>query len=143
MSETGTSPARESNQEVQRRFYHEVFDFQIDVEKQLVTVKFGTRVSVDEIVAYASELRSHPAFQPTFSEIVDLRKTEELDLRANDFIRLADKIDPFSEHARRAFVVRTRVQNHAVRMHKVLRPHNDIAIFESTEEAEAWVDSQR
>ncbi len=142
MSEAGTSRSSESNQEAQSRFYHEVFDFQVDVNRRLVTVKFGTRVSADEIFAYASELRSHPEFQPTFSEIVDLRETEELDLQANDFLRLADNIDPFSAHAKRAFVVRTRVQNHAARMHKVLRPHNEIAIFESVEDAETWIGSQ-
>lgn len=140
MSQTGTAAGSDPSNDGQARFYHNIFDFRVDVERQLVIVKFGTKVGAGEIATYATELRSHPAFQPSFSEIVDLRETEELDLQANDFLRLADKIDPFSEQAKRAFVVRTRVQNHAARMHRVLRGQN-IAIFESLEEAEAWIES--
>lgn len=141
MSTTGAAKGSEPNREEQHRFYHDVFDFRIDVERHLVVVKFGAKIGAEEVAGYAAALRSHPSFQPSFSEIVDLRQSEELDLQASDFLRLADKVDPFSEHAKRAFVVRTRVQNHAARMHKALRGHGSIAIFESFEEAEAWIGS--
>lgn len=142
MSQTGTAKGSESNQDdAQPRFYHEVFEFHVDAERRLVTVKFGASVSAEEIGGYVTALRSNPAFQATFSEIVDLTETEELDLRASDFLRLADKVDPFSEQAKRAFVVRTNSQNHAARMHKALRTQGSIAIFESLEDAEAWIRS--
>ena len=140
MSQTGMAPGREAEDDARPRFYHEVFDFHVDAEKRLVTVKFGKKVSAEEIVGYAAALRTHEAFEPTFSEIVDLRETEELDLEADDFLHLADRVDPFSEQAKRAFAVRTSTQNHAARMHKILRGQS-IAIFESLEEAEAWIRS--
>ena len=77
-------------------------------------------------------------FSQSYSEVVDLTDVEELDLQAEDFLKLADQIDPFSPEAKRAFVVRTSTQNHAARMHKVLRSRN-IEIFHSVEEAERWV----
>ena len=141
MSQTGLPTGSEPDNEVQPRFYHDIFDFHVDVERRLVMVKFGARVAADEIAGYVKELRSHPAFQPDFSEIVDLRETIELDLQAKDFLRLADKVDPFSPQAKRAFIVQTRVQNHAARMHRILRGATHIAVFESLEEAEAWIGS--
>ena len=81
----------------------------------------------------------HPSFQPAYAEIVDLTEVEELDLRADEFLKLADEIDPFSPDAKRAFIVRNSVQNHAARMHKVLLTQRNIEIFRSVEEAERWI----
>jgi hypothetical protein len=107
--------------------------------QHLVLVRFGTKVTVDDIARYSTRLRSDPCFEPTMSEIVDLHDAEELDLQAGDFFRLADQIDPFSMHAKRAFVVRTSVQKHAARMHKILRTQRNIEVFRSVEEAERWI----
>lgn len=115
--------------------------FSIDTEKRLVHVKLGRKVRAVDIEQYARNLRMHPHFEPTFSEIVDLRQAEELDLGAEDFLRLADELDPFSLSARRAFVVSTPVQSHAARMHKILRTQRTIEIFQSCEEAENWIKS--
>jgi hypothetical protein len=52
-------------------------------------------------------------------------------LQADEFLALADEIDPFSYEAKRVFVVRTSVQNHAARMHKVQRKQRNIEIFRS------------
>jgi hypothetical protein len=70
---------------------------------------------------------------------VDLTDVEELDLEAEEFLKLADEIDPFLPDAKRAFVVRSLIQNHAARMHKVLRTKRNIEIFHSFEEAEHWI----
>jgi hypothetical protein len=113
----------------------------LDAEKRLVVVKFRKKVTVKDIEEYAAALRAHPQFKPEFSEIADLSEVEELDLQADEFIRLADEIDPFSPQARRAFVVRTSVQSHAARMHKILRVQRDFSIFQSVEEAERWITS--
>lgn len=115
--------------------------FSIEPEKRLVRVKFGKVVVARDIGNYAERLRSDPAFDPTFSEIVDLRAVEELDLQAADFIRLADEVDPFLLNAKRAFVVDTPVQSHAARMHKILRAQRNIEIFETIEAAELWIRS--
>jgi len=114
-------------------------DYLLDLERRLISVKFRKRVTVRDIEKYAASLRADPRFKPDFSEIVDLSDVAELDLKADEFIRLADEIDPFSLQARRAFVVRDAVQNHAARMHKILRAHRGFAIFQSVEEAELWI----
>jgi hypothetical protein len=114
-------------------------EYSIDLENRLVLVKFGKRVRPQDIGNYAKHLKMNPLFQPTFSEIVDLRDVEEMELQAENFLELADKIDPFSPTAKRAFLVQNTLQSHAARMHKILRFQRSIEIFESLEEAEAWV----
>ncbi len=115
--------------------------FSVDSEQNLVTVRFGKTVSAGDIERYARQLRESPSFRPSFSEIADLRDVEKLDLKAEDFIRLADQVDPFSLASRRAFVVRNSVQAHAARMHKILRTQRSFEIFHSLEEAEQWISS--
>ncbi len=111
----------------------------LNTEKKLVVVKFGKTLTAGDIERYAKLLQSNPSFQPNYSEIVDLTQVEELDLQADEFLRLADEIDPFSPEANRAFVVRDSVQNHAARMHKVLQVQRNIEIFRSVEDAERWI----
>jgi hypothetical protein len=137
LSECGIS----SNLATRRTIKTEGFRFTVDPVRKLVKVRFGKKVAVEEIGRYAMELRGHPAFEPSFSEVVDLRGAEELNLEARDFFALADQLDPFSPEAMRAFVVRTAVQRHAARMHKVLRVQRNIEIFRSLEEAERWIES--
>ena len=117
-------------------------EYLIDAPKRLVLVRFGKKVTLQDIGTYSMQLTSDPCFDPMLSEIVDLRDAEELNLEADDFLRLADKIDPFSADAKRAFVVRTSVQKHAARMHKILRTQRNIGIFQSIEEAERWITSE-
>jgi len=114
-------------------------NYEIDREKRLVSVKFRKKVTVREIEKYAVSLRTDPRFEPDFSEIVDMSDVEELDLSADEFIRLADKVDPFACAAKRAFVVRDSVQRHAARMHKILRMPPKFSIFRSVEEAKQWL----
>jgi len=115
--------------------------FVVDPGKRLV-VRFGKKVTAEVIEQYAARLRQHPLFDLSFSEIADLSAVEELDLQADEFLRLADAVDPFSPEARRAFVVHNSVQAHAARMHKALRAHRNFGIFHSLEEAEQWVNDQ-
>ena len=113
--------------------------YHVDTEKKLVSVKFGRKLTVRDIEEYVRRLQLHPSFQPVYAEIVDLSEVEDLDLQADEFLKLADEIDPFSPDAKRAFIVRNSVQNHAARMHKVLRTQRNIEIFRSVEEAERWI----
>jgi hypothetical protein len=115
--------------------------YTVDPAKRLVSVKFRQKLTVRDIELYAALLRSNPAFDPDFSEIVDMTEVEDLDLAPQEFIRLADEIDPFSDRAKRAFVVCSEVQHHAARMHKILRTQRNFSIFRSLEAAERWVRS--
>jgi hypothetical protein len=115
--------------------------FVVKSDRRLVTVKFGKKVQAADIEHYAARLRHDPSFEPGFAEIADLREVEQLDLQAEEFLRLADKVDPFSHEAKRAFVVRTAIQAHAARMHKILLAQRNFEIFHSLEEAERWIEA--
>jgi len=117
----------------------EGFEFCIYPEKKLVVVTFGKRLTLAQIRRYVDALRGDPSFVREFSEIADLRAVQDLDLDADEFIKLADQIDPFSPDAKRAFVVETSVQNHAARMHKILLSTRKIEIFRSLQKAEEWI----
>ena len=114
-------------------------EYTVDAERRVVVVKFGKKVTFKDIEQYSLGLRANPVFKSNFSEIVDLTEVEELALEADDFLKLADEIDPFSPVAKRAFVARTAVQSHAARMHKILRVQRYIEIFRTVEEAEQWI----
>lgn len=110
-------------------------------EQKLVVITLGTRVTVNDLVEYARLLREDPSFDPGFSEIVDIRAAEDVALGADDMMKMADEIDPFSHDAKRAFVVRTASQAHAARMHKILRIQRNFLIFPSLEAARQWIDA--
>ena len=139
MPENGLSPRGETPESHFAPSQNPDVNFSIDKDRRLVVVKFEGSVTVQEIARYVETLVAHPDFDPLFSEITDLRAVEHFDLQANDFLTLADQIDPFSLTARRAFVVRTSAQNQVARMHKFLRPHRTIDIFESVADAEEWL----
>lgn len=115
-------------------------DYELDAGKRLVSVRFHRQVTVQSIETYAASLRADPRFDPDFSEIVDMSDVEGLDLNPEEFIRLADEIDPFSREAKRAFVVRNEVQHHAARMHKIWRTQRSFSIFRSVEAARRWIE---
>ena len=139
MPENGVSPRGETPESHFAPSRNPDVNFSIDKDRRLVVVKFEGSVTVQEIARYVESLVAHPDFDLSFSEITDLRAVEHFDLQANDFLTLADQIDPFSLTARRAFVVRTSAQNQVARMHKFLRPHRTIEIFESVTQAEEWL----
>lgn len=123
------------------RHLHLAAEHVVDVHRRRVVVKFGHTLTPDDLGRYANLLRSNPKFDPSFCEVVDLRQVEQLDFQADDFLRLADQIDPFSQNAKRAFVVSTAIQRHAARMHKILRTQANIEIFSSFENAERWLET--
>jgi hypothetical protein len=134
---SGASPSRHQRQGAPA-------EYKVIPEKRLVWVKFGKIVSESEIASYAAGLRSNPLFEPKFSEIVDLRDVEHLDLHGEQMLKLADEVDPFSFDSRRAFVVRNATQSHAARMHQILRIANEnLRICYSVAEAEQWIESRR
>ena len=99
----------------------------------------GSRVTIDGLAQYARLLQQNPSFDPAFSEIADMRAVTEVALGAEEMLKAADHIDPFSPEAKRAFVVQTPTQAHAARMHKALLSHRNFKVFASVEEAECWI----
>jgi hypothetical protein len=115
--------------------------FVIDSERRLVIARFGKRLTATDIQLYVQDLRAHPSFDPSFSEIADITAVQELPLEGPDFLKLADRVDPFSFDSKRAFVAQTSVQKHAARMHKILRSQRNFEIFQTLQDAESWITS--
>ena len=113
--------------------------FVVDVERRLVIARFPKVLTGAEIQSYVTALCSHPGFDPSFSEIADISAVTKLPLDASEFLQLADDIDPFLATSKRAFVVRTPVQMHAARIHKMLRNQRNFEIFPTLAEAEHWI----
>jgi hypothetical protein len=112
-------------------------------EACLVSVKFGRKLSFDDVRSYAESLLVDPRFDPGFCEIVDLTEVEELDISPTDLMKLADIEDPFRQGAKRAFVARTDPQVQAAHMHQLLRNDEvNIRIFSSYREARRWIDGE-
>jgi hypothetical protein len=110
-------------------------------EKRLVVVRFASTLTLESIERYATRLRTDPAFDPDFSEIVDLTGVEKIELEAGDFVKLADQVDVFSTSAKRAFVAGNAMQQHAARMHRILATQRNLSIFRTVESAEKWISS--
>ena len=113
--------------------------FILDPEKRLVVLTLGSRVTLKLLEEYSRILHQNPWFEPTFSEIADMRAIQEVALEADEMMRIADEVDPFSPDSKRAFVVKTPSQAHAARMHKILLTHRNFEIFRSLEEAQRWI----
>lgn len=107
---------------------------------RFVSVKFTKTLTFGDIGSYASALRDDPQFDPAFSEIVDLREVEEVVLGPDELIALADRVDPFSPRAKRAFVAQGPAQINAAQLHRILRPEaSNVRVFFSMSEAEQWI----
>jgi 3'-phosphoadenosine 5'-phosphosulfate sulfotransferase (PAPS reductase)/FAD synthetase len=118
--------------------------YELIPQERLVTVKFGKLVTMREIESYVTGLRADPRFDPSLSEIVDFSEVEEFRIEAKEAMALADRIDPFSLSAKRAFVARTQNQIHVARMHQVLRGRQgNIGIFSSYAAAMEWILGQK
>ena len=117
-----------------------VADYEVEPNEARVRVRFTGKLTVDVIARYATALRNDSGFDSAWSEIVDLRAVEEIEITAEQAIVLADRIDPFSVSSRRAFVVKNDLQRHSARMQQILRsPFKTIGIFDTVAEAEVWV----
>jgi len=78
-------------------------DYRIDADHGRVYVRFAGKLTSDLIARYADGLGKNRSFEPGWTDIVDLRGVEEIEINAEETIALADQIDPFSLGSRRAF----------------------------------------
>jgi hypothetical protein len=51
--------------------------YRIDTTKRLASATFAGTMTVEDIEAYAAQLRADRRFSPTYSEIVDLTQVEK------------------------------------------------------------------
>jgi hypothetical protein len=112
----------------------------IDVDRHLVRTSITGILTVDDLLTHIAELRSDPAFNPQFSEIIDVSQVEDVPLGYEDLKRVVP-MDPFSTSAKRAFVIPTKnVAFGVARMYQLLQNEDPrIKIFQTEEDATRWL----
>ncbi len=140
MANDGQRPLEPS--EPASRTVASAIEYSIHIAEHLIYMRLGKILTAADIQKYTAALRHDPHFDPTFAEIVDLRKVERMQISPAEAIDLADHADPFAMTSRRAFVTASDLQVNFARMHQMLRsPSDKFGIFDSVEKAEQWVRS--
>jgi hypothetical protein len=118
--------------------------FNVDSKRRLVTVRFDSEVTVQDVVQYLESLKANPAFEPDFFELVDLTQVMSSEVDFQAAMMLAHEADPFSRKARRAFVAPRAATFRTVRMYQMARgDEGSIAVFPTMDEAKHWLDIER
>jgi hypothetical protein len=71
----------------------------IDVEKGLVYSAFLGNVTEEEFVQHSQTIRSHPNFDPTFSEIIDFRSVTDVNISNDTLQAMAGGKSIFADQA--------------------------------------------
>jgi hypothetical protein len=114
----------------------------VDVTRRLVINVAGGTVSIDELLENQQALRDDPTFEGSFRSLFDLRRIVEIDLSGEHLRTLAEG-SPFNPGIQRAYVVTSRAQLGATRLYQAIlnADRSTYRIFESYDEAVAWLDS--
>ncbi len=115
--------------------------FKIDKEHRLVLSTVSGVVTIADALAHRENLRRHPDFDPSFSQLVDLSNVTKIEFSHEDVERFAqDTI--FSLNSRRAALA---IGDHAyglARMFETLREfkgEQGVRVFRNLDEALDWV----
>ncbi len=115
---------------------------QIDRSLGVVFTTFQGVVTKEDAVALVERLRTDPAFQPSFNQLVDTRGATRYDLSAND-IRTVYSNSAFDEKSRRAMVADEDYIFGLHRMYQTLRETHEkpdqIMVFRDMAEARRWL----
>ncbi len=112
--------------------------YEVDAPSQLMVVTLHGVVTTEDIRAIQSALSSGPAFEPGFSQLLDLRGITRMDLSTSDVRRSADA-SPLKE-VRRAFVVEEDFHFGLVRQFGVFRDGVDeVRVFRDIAKARGWL----
>src|SRR5208283_4961352 len=115
--------------------------FKIDKEHRLVMSMISGVFTMAEALAQRENLRKHPDFDPSFSQLVDFTQVARIELKQEDMQSLA-QASIFSSDSRRAFVTSSDVVFGMARMFEALRDSigdNGIRVFRNLDEALDWV----
>jgi hypothetical protein len=116
----------------------------IHIHDHIVRTTFRGTVTCREVAEHDSRLRSDPAFDPDFSELVTFRDDPDIQLTYLEWRSLSD-VDPFSRSSRRAFVVQSHSAVYGVvRMYQIAKSDApNIKIFETGDEALSWLSAPK
>ena len=110
-------------------------------ERRLVMSTVSGVVTIADALAHRENLRKHPDFEPSFSQLVDLSNVTKIEFSREDVERFAqDTI--FSLNSRRAAVATGDVVYGFARMFEMLREskgEEGLRVFRHLDEALDWV----
>jgi len=115
--------------------------FKIDKEHRLVLSTVSGVFAMADALAHQGNLRKHPDFDPSFSQLMDFTQVTRIELKEEDVQRLA-QASIFSPDSRRAFVTTSDVAFGLARMFEMLRDtmgEKGIRVFRHLDDALDWV----
>jgi hypothetical protein len=115
--------------------------FKIYKKRGLVLSSVSGVVTIADAIAHRENLRKHPDFDPSFSQLVDLSNVTNIEFSREDVERFAqDTI--FSLNSRRAALATGDHAYGLARMFEMLREckgEEELRVFRNLEEALDWV----
>lgn len=112
--------------------------YEVDPATRLIRTTFTGVVTHKDPTDNAIRMRCDPAFDPSFSELIQFEEGSEINLSFWDF---RSEIDPFSKVSKRALVASTQRAVYGIaRMFQIARNEDaNVRIFATKDEAEAWL----
>ncbi len=117
--------------------------YEIDVARRLVLSHVWGVFTAEDLKRHFTSLGADPAFDPTFSQLVDLRDVTDVELDAPAIRRHAlERL--FRSTARRALVVSTPHHYELARIYAVFAEYasQNVHVFRDMHDAEEWLGIQ-
>jgi hypothetical protein len=120
--------------------------YEIDKDSRRVRTRGWGVVTFDELMAHQSHLREDHYFDPSFDQLIDLTRVQNITIDPEQ-VRALAAVTVYSPQSRRAIVSNNQVfygLPHLFRAYRELSPNAEqIRIFESMDAACEWLDSPR
>jgi hypothetical protein len=112
----------------------------IDVPKRLVLSRGWGVFTEQDLLGHFNTLAADPAFQPTFSQLADLRHVDRAEV-SKPFIRRHALEHLFSSSARRAIVVSSADHYELARIYAEFAQYasQNVHVFRDIHDAEEWL----
>jgi len=112
----------------------------IDVEKRLVLTRGWGVFTEQDLLGHFTMLAADPVFQPTFSQLADLRHVDRAEV-SKPFIRRHALEHLFSSSARRALVVSSADHYELARIYAEFAQYasQNVHVFRDMHDAEEWL----
>lgn len=115
--------------------------YKIDKKRRLVLSSGDGVLTKADLLGHMDQLSNYPDFDPDFSQVLNFRQINGLELGPEDVRQLAQR-NIFSPRSRRAFVVKDDLQFGLARMfeiHRELKGETGIRVFRTFDEAMDWI----
>ena len=114
--------------------------YRIDVARRLVLSRAWGVFTAQDLYDHYNSLAADPAFDPGFSQLVDLRDVERVDMEPSVIRRHALEY-LFSSGTQRALVTSSDVEYHLARMYKTFAEYvpQNVRVFRDMHDAEQWL----